>query len=115
MEERRNASRASLKETGCGVPISEKGHVDVVYQLAREVRKSLLKSEVDRRELADRDGKIEELNLKVQLLADDSENVAWLKTQGTAKEAEFIASPVAPSRLTKAQDAKIRTYASLQL
>lgn len=44
---------------------------------------------------------IEELNMKLQLLADDSEMVTRLQAQVTTKDVESTASRVTASRLTK--------------
>lgn len=56
---------------GRAVPVSKKGYADLVHQLAGEVQNARRKSEDDRRKLGKRDGKTEELNLKVHLLVDD--------------------------------------------
>lgn len=66
------AKRALVKLIGCAVLVSKKDYVDLVQQLDEEVNDALWKSEVDRRRLAKRDGKIEALSLKVLLLSDDS-------------------------------------------
>lgn len=78
-----------MNEVGCSAPVSRKGYADLVHQLAGAVRVAHLKSEVYRLELAERDGKIKKLNLKVQLLADGLEKVARLRTQMTKKDWEL--------------------------
>lgn len=70
------------------------------------------KSEVDRREFVERDGKIEELNLKVHLFADDLENMARIQAQVTATEEKLSASRVAAWQLTKPLDTKTRAHVS---
>lgn len=64
---------------------SKNGNVDLVEQLDRVVEKARLRSEVESPELVERNGKIEELDLKVQLLADDLKKVEQLQAQVTAK------------------------------
>lgn len=58
------------------------------------------------------DGMIEELNLKVQLLIDDSDKLARL--QVTAKDVKLTAFRVAALRLSRALVAKTHAHASLQ-
>lgn len=75
-EERLNPARALLKEVSWAEQVSKNDYVDIVQQLAREVKEARWKSEIDQDELAERNGKIEEVNLQVQRMADDSEKVA---------------------------------------
>lgn len=62
-----------------------------------EVNEVRWKFKADRRELTEQDGKIGELRLKVQLLANDSERVAWLQARWTSNDVELTASRVAAS------------------
>lgn len=68
-----------MKEVDCAVPVSKRGYVDLVQQLPLEVKKARRKFEFARRELVERHGKIKELNLKVQMLAHDSETLARIQ------------------------------------
>lgn len=63
-DENQNATRGLVAEISCVVPIFKKAYVDLVQQLAEEVNDGHQSSEVYRRELAERDGKIEELSLR---------------------------------------------------
>lgn len=55
--------------------VCKKGYMDLVRQFSREAVEACQKSGVDRRKLAERDKKIDELRLKLQLLVDDSPKV----------------------------------------
>lgn len=59
------------------------------------------KSEIYRRKVAERDKMSEELNLKVQLLADDSYQMARLQALLTARDMEMTAMRMVASRSTK--------------
>lgn len=48
-EESLSATRALIKEIWCALPVSEKGYVDLVQQLAGEVKDMRQKSEGDKR------------------------------------------------------------------
>lgn len=65
-----------MRKIGCAVPVSKKSYLRLVLHQAGEVKVARRKPEFDGRELAERDGKLEELCLKVQLLADDSKMMA---------------------------------------
>lgn len=65
------ATMASVKRLDYAVPVSKKCYVELVYLLAGELKEVRRKSEVDWSELAEREGKIEEFSLKLQLLRDD--------------------------------------------
>lgn len=103
-----------MKEVGFALPVLKKGYIDLVYRSAREMKKARWKSAMDRCELTKQDEKIEELNLKVQLSADERENVARIQGQVTTKNVELTPSPVVGLRSSKTQDAKSRAHASLQ-
>lgn len=60
-----------MKEFGSAVTVFKNSNADLVHQMVREVVEDRPKSEVDRHELAERDGKIGELNWKVHLLVDE--------------------------------------------
>lgn len=64
LEERMSASRTLLKKADCAVFDFRNGYIDLVHHLAGEVMETCRKYEVDRRELAARDGIAKELNLK---------------------------------------------------
>lgn len=64
--------------------------------------------------LAERDTKTEELNLKVQLLADDSENVAKLQAQVMARDVALPAKHVGKSPSTKALKTMTLNHVSLR-
>lgn len=106
-------TRVLVNEIGCTLLASKKRYVDLVQQLAVKVKDTRWKSEVDRSELAERHGKIEKLRLKVQLFADDFENVARIQAQVTAKDVELTASRVAASPSARLLDEITRTHASL--
>lgn len=72
------------------------------------------KSDVDRRELSERDEKIEELELRVQLLADGLENVTRIQSKVTSKDVKVTATPVALLPSSKALDVMTQAHASLQ-
>lgn len=63
-EERVSATSNVLKEISFIMPVSGTGYVHLVQQLAGEVKNACRRCEVDRRELPERDGKMEELSLK---------------------------------------------------
>lgn len=64
LEGRVNDKRSLVNEIACAVSISKKDKVDLVHQSAAEVKEVRRKSEVNRRESAERNGKIKELILK---------------------------------------------------
>lgn len=97
------------------MPDFKKGYAGKVHHFAEEMKEACRKSKVDRRELAQRESKVKEWQLKVQLLADDSENVAQIQPQVNVKDEALTASRVAASQSTKALDARSRTHATLQL
>lgn len=66
------------------------------------------------RKLSERDTKIKELNLKVQLLVDDSANVQRVQAEVTARDVALIAMLVAASRSTKTLEVMTRVYVSLR-
>lgn len=78
--------------------MSKESYLGFVQQLAGEMKDARVKSVVDRRKVAECDGKIEQLNLKVQLLADDLQKVVSLRAQQTARDVELTAMHVAASR-----------------
>lgn len=75
-----------MKEVGYELPVSKKGHVDPIRQLAGEVDDVCQKSDVGQGELAKPERKLEELRLEVQLLADDYEKLTWIHAQAIAKD-----------------------------
>lgn len=81
--------------------------------MAGEVRDTRHMSEVDRRKIAERDGKIKVLSLKVQMLADEPQKIAVLQAQVTAPNVELTAKRVAASRSTKALEAMTRDQVPL--
>lgn len=62
------------------------------------------KSKTETRELLERNDKIKELNLKLQVLADDSEKDATLQAQITAGNVELIVMHVSALQSTKAME-----------
>lgn len=96
-EERLNATRTLLEEDGCAVPVSKKGYVVLVQQSTEEVEEARWKYEAGSPELAERDGKVKELNLTVRPFADDSEKVERLRAQIASKVVELTTSCVAAS------------------
>lgn len=89
LEEHSSTFRALIDDTGSAVPVSKTEYVDLVQRLAGEVKDARQKSEADERKLAERDTKNEELNLKVQLLADDSEKIARFQAKVTTRNVEL--------------------------
>lgn len=60
------------------MPVSEKGYVEFLCSSSTEVLSARLKSEAEARNLADQVARVEQLELKVKLLADDGGNVGDL-------------------------------------
>lgn len=79
------------------------------------MKKTLQNSEADRRKLPECDDKIDETNLKVQLLADDCEKTAWLQTRVTSRELGVTAMSVTASRSVQALNAMTRNHTVLRL
>lgn len=61
LEKRLNATRGLVNKVSCAVQVSKKGYVDLVYQLAGEVKEGHWISTADRREFTESDRKIEKL------------------------------------------------------
>lgn len=72
------------------------------------------KSEVDRSKVVESDGKIEELRLKVQLLADESQKVARLQAKRIGQDVKLTYMSVAASRSTKEFGTMFQDHASLR-
>lgn len=89
------------KKVGCAVPVSKKGCVKVVQQLAREVKKVRQKVEAEMGKLAESEDNSEELELRMQLVVDDFEKMARMHAQITARDVEVNPMRVTVSRSTK--------------
>lgn len=63
------------------MPVSQKGFVDLVQQLAGEVKDARQKLEAEIRKLAELEEKSKELRLKARQMADDSQKVVRLQAQ----------------------------------
>lgn len=90
-----------MRVVGCDMPVSVKGYVHLVHQLARQVKDAPRKIEDDWRELVKRDVIIKEFNLKVKVIFGDSEKVAQLQVQVTAKGVQLTDVRAAPLRPTR--------------
>lgn len=91
-------TRVLIKEIGCAMPVAIKGCVEMVQELTGEAKDARQKSEADMLTLAEHDEKVEELDLKVQLLPNDSQKVARLQAKVTAFDVHLTGMRVAVSR-----------------
>lgn len=92
-----SATGVIVKDIGCAMPASEKGYVYLVRKLAGDLKGARQKSVADLCGLLEQDGKIEELRLKVQFLADYSKTLARLQVQMSAENVRLTAALVAAS------------------
>lgn len=81
-----NATRELEEVLGCAVTVSKNYNLDLVQQLTWEVHYACWMLKADWCELVEPDGKIVEQSMRIQLLPDDMENVAWIQSQVSAKD-----------------------------
>lgn len=103
-----------IKELSRAVLVSDRRYVNLVQLLALKVREDCSRSGVNRRKAAKCVGKIEELNLKVQHLADSLQKVVRLQAQLTARDVQLTAVCLASSRSTRVLEELTQGHMSLQ-
>lgn len=77
---------------------SKRGYVDLVQQLAGEVKAAWQRLEVERRKLSKREEKLKEMDLEVQLPVNAPQKVVGLRADVTSQEVEVTALHLAASQ-----------------
>lgn len=98
-EEVLNTRRPLVEAVGHDAPISKKGYIELVRSPTGHVQKAQLKSYATTRQLSEKEGLIEELEVKVCHLANNSVPVVDLKKQLTAWDARIALLEEAPANL----------------
>lgn len=104
-----------MSRAGCGLLAFKRSYVDLDKQFDGEGTDARQKSKVGWGEGAGRYKNVEKIILKIQLLANVSENLASLQAQVSAREVKPITMRMAASSLAESLEAMARVHASLQL
>lgn len=114
-EKRRSAAKALSGDIQDEGPASKNGYSDLVRRLAETVKTKGPSLEADKRMQVESDANIFELNLKIELTADEDKTVGTLLAQMTSQLADITAMLVVASTTKYSLEVIFCTHAGLQL